>query len=44
LVIEPHHADWGICVRIACEAAEHPRRLLGAGELCEHPAVSVVDK
>jgi hypothetical protein len=42
LVIEPHHADWAISLQIACAAKEHPRRLLGARELSEHPAVSVV--
>jgi hypothetical protein len=44
LVIEPHHADWEISVRLACVAGEQPRRLLEAGELCEHPAVSVIDE
>jgi hypothetical protein len=44
LVIEPHHPDWEISARIACVAGEHPRRLLGAGELREHRAVSVIDE
>jgi hypothetical protein len=44
VVIKPHHANCGISVRIACEEAEHPHRLLGAGELCENSAVSVIDE
>jgi hypothetical protein len=44
LVIKAHHADWGISVRIAFETAKQPQRLLGAGEFCENPSVSVINE